>query len=74
VRIRLLAAVGGRPAGAEFDHDQAGAEALISAGFAEQVEQVEHQEQPAGPPAEPVPTGPGESAVPAKRSRTPRRG
>lgn len=71
MRIRLLAAVGGRPAGAEFDHDQAGADALISAGFAEQ---VEHQEQPTEQPAAPAPPGPGESAVPSKRSRTPRRG
>jgi hypothetical protein len=57
--------------GAVFEHDEAGAEALISAGFAEQ---VEHEERPAEQPAAPAPTGPGESAVPAKRSRTARRG
>jgi hypothetical protein len=72
VRIRLLAPVGGRPKGAEFDHDQAGAEALISGGFAEL---VEHQEQPAEPvEVEPVEVEPVESAVPAKRPRAPRRG
>lgn len=71
MRIRLLAAVGGRCAGVEFDYDQAGAEALVNAGFAEQ---VEHEEQLAEQPAEPAPTGPGESAVPANRSRAPRRG
>jgi hypothetical protein len=53
--------------GAVFDHDEAGADALITAGVAEL---VEHQEQP----AEPVVTEPVEPVAPAKRPRTTRRG
>lgn len=78
MRIRLLSPLGGRPAGATFDHDEAGAEALISSGFAELVESVEPSEQhvtPA-PPVEPAPavqvTPPATTTT--KRTRTARRG
>ncbi|MEO6081575.1 MAG: hypothetical protein ABIQ18_00515 [Umezawaea sp.] len=78
MRIRLLSPLGGRPAGATFDHDEAGAEALFAAGFAEPIEVIEPTEQHVTPtaPVEPVP--PVQATPPAatttKRARPARRG
>ncbi|XVV06327.1 hypothetical protein ACQPW3_13425 [Actinosynnema sp. CA-248983] len=70
MRIRLLSRVGGRPVGDVFDHDEAGATALIAARVAELVHEDERQ---AAEPAAPEPA-PQEAAVTPKRARAPRRG
>ncbi|GLY51311.1 hypothetical protein [Lentzea sp. NBRC 102530] len=59
MRIRLLAALGGRAIGAVFEHDQQGAEALINAGFAEPADPADQGKT--------APTVPQKGAQPAEK-------